>query len=355
MGKKFLSGMFFVIVVACGVFFYQKNKLTFSVIIPVYNSEKFLPKCLDSVLTQKGSFEVIAVNDGSTDNSPKILQEYAEKYANLKIINQQNQGVSAARNAGMAASGNKYITFLDSDDWFEPDVFEKVSSVIKKDNPDIVLAGFYDVYDHEWVRNTKGETAVSEVPEEAKFPSRKLDKLALFSPFYGKDAYSDLWYAGTGVRGQFFRRSFITKNNLKFSSEAKCGEDEIFVYRSIMNNPLISVLKTPLHNYRNRVDSLSKSQKIIIDSLSAADVLHQSPEYIKANRRMQMQMNDGLLFLTILGLSNLLRHGQTIDDGFEEAYRAYKYFDVYNEAERKSCRNLEELHRILFDYRSPAN
>lgn len=213
---KVKSGMAYItaaaVIVALWVYWIS-NRISVSVIVPVYNSEKFLSRCLDSIVAQKGNFEIIAVNDGSTDNSAQILSSYAEKYGNITVITQKNQGVSAARNLGMAKADGKYITFVDSDDWLEPDALTRAVSALLQDSPDILLVGFYDVYDHEWVRRTGGDSAVSEAPEEAKFPTRKLDKLALFSPFEARDAHSDLFYAGTGVRGQFFKNEFVKKIN----------------------------------------------------------------------------------------------------------------------------------------------
>lgn len=111
--------------------------------------------------------------------------------------------MSAARNQGMAKANGKYITFVDSDDWLEPDALARAVSILRQDSPDILLVGFYDVYDHEWVRRTGGEAAVSEAPEEAKFPTRKLDKLALFPRFKLK-----MRIATCSMREQVYAGSF---------------------------------------------------------------------------------------------------------------------------------------------------
>ena len=171
------------VILIVSVWYYVSQRVSFSVVIPVYNAEKYLSRCLDSILAQKGTFEIIAVNDGSKDKSLQILQDYAKKHSNIRIINQKNQGVSAARNTGMAVAENEYITFIDADDWLERDVFKKISKILKQDNPDIVLTGYYDVYDREWVKQVKGEKYVNEVPEESKYLNTDLNKLALFSPF----------------------------------------------------------------------------------------------------------------------------------------------------------------------------
>ena len=97
------------------------NKPTVSVIIPVYNVEQYLSKCLDSVINQTfKNIEIICINDGSTDNSLKILNEYAMADKRIIVINQENSGVYAARNKGLQIANGKYISFVDSDDWIEP-------------------------------------------------------------------------------------------------------------------------------------------------------------------------------------------------------------------------------------------
>ncbi len=349
MKKKITIIIFITLMILVSIWNRMQKQITISIIIPVYNAEAYIQHCLDSILAQDGNYEVILVNDGSTDNSGKILQTYAWQYKNIKLINQSNQGVSAARNAGIKAAENKYITFVDSDDWLEPQAISSATKILKKDQPDILLTGFYDVYDHEWVRQTKGEAATAEVPEERKFPTRNLDKLAIFSPFHGKDAFSDLFYTGTGVRGQFFLKEFIEKNILSFPLNVTCGEDDVFVYRAFLHNPLISVMVTPIYNYRNRADSLAKAKNVIKDNRKTLAVLQQTSEYMQADRRTQMLINDTWLSWTILGISNLMRHGEPWNSGFDEAYEAYKTFSVYNAEEQKSCRNLEKLRRLLFN------
>lgn len=347
MKKIYVIICIFVIILGA-VLVYLKNRITFSIVIPVYNSEKYLSRCLDSVLAQKGSYEVIAVNDGSTDNSLNILQEYAAKYSNLIIMNQKNGGVSFARNVGLAVAKNKYITFIDSDDWVEYDMLSSAKDIIKKDHPDILLTGIYDVYDHQWVRDTLGEAAVREVRQENRFPSRKLDKLALFSPFYGNDAHSDLYYSGTGVRGQFFLKDFITKNRIIFPEEATCGEDDVFIYKAFLNNPLISIMVKPIYNYRNRADSIAKSANIMSENRKTLSILQSSDEFKKASRRIQMLLNDSWLSWTLLGFANIKRHHMPLQQGLLEAEKAYSSFMKYNKEEQKSCRNLQKLKKLLY-------
>lgn len=102
-------------------------EIPLSVIIAVYNTAPWLACCLDSLLAQSTDlFEIICINDGSTDESPEILSRYAARDSRIRIINQQNRGLPAARNTGLAAARGKYVTFVDSDDWVEPQTMEKI-------------------------------------------------------------------------------------------------------------------------------------------------------------------------------------------------------------------------------------
>ncbi len=344
--KLFYGSIFAAILIILGIF--KMQQITLSVIVPVYNAEKYLAQCIDSIIDQDGKFEIIAINDGSTDKSLNILQHYAEKYSNIKVITQKNQGVSASRNKGISEAKGDYIIFVDSDDWLEEDAFEQILKQLKKDSPDVLLTAYYDVYDKEWVKNTRGEVAANQVQEEAKFPIKKLDNLSLFSPFYSKEAHSDLFYSGTGVRGQVFRKKFIEEHNFTFPLKISLGEDDFFIYRSFLVNPLVSIIKTPLYNYRNRIDSLAKSKNVITENRIGLAELQQTKEYKSAKRRTQMLINDAWLSWTILGISNLMRYGEDLTQALEEAYNNYNTFTLYNKEERKSCRNLQKLRGILF-------
>ena len=116
----------------------------FSIIIPVYNVEKYLNKCVDSVLNQTFTdFEVILVDDGSPDNCPAICDSYAEKDKRVRVIHKQNGGLICARKSGLEAARGDYIGFVDSDDWIEENMYELFADMIKKYSPDMVLSDFY--------------------------------------------------------------------------------------------------------------------------------------------------------------------------------------------------------------------
>ena len=106
----------------------EKN-IILSIILPVYNVEKYIERCVESILTQnREDIEIIIVDDGATDGSPQICDKYAEKISNIKVIHKQNGGLSSARNAGMDVANGKYIYFLDSDDWITEDAIRIILS-----------------------------------------------------------------------------------------------------------------------------------------------------------------------------------------------------------------------------------
>lgn len=124
----------------------DKTSLAFSIIMPVYNVEKYVSQAIESVLSQSyRNFELIIVNDCSPDNSLSICESYAEKDKRIHIISlSQNGGLSNARNVGMQSIRGDYVLFLDSDDWWEPNLLETVSRVVEKTHPEMVFFGYAD-------------------------------------------------------------------------------------------------------------------------------------------------------------------------------------------------------------------
>lgn len=123
--------------------------INLSIIVPVYNVSKYLSKCLDSLLHQdleENEYEIIVIDDGSTDDSGRIADEYAIKYADLiKVIHQENKGLSGARNTGIRSANGKYIQFVDSDDYLEPNVLRKLVNKMERDKLDILRFNYQNV------------------------------------------------------------------------------------------------------------------------------------------------------------------------------------------------------------------
>lgn len=212
-----------------------------SIIVPVYNVEKYLPKCLESLIKQTlKDIEIICVNDGSMDNSLTILKEFASKDSRIRIINNQHQGVAKTRNTGIEQSTGEYIGFVDSDDYIDIDFFEKLYNSATKSNSDIAIASilkhknFFNIYNAKY---TKEEIAIT-IQDKIKLCE---DKKHFF--FY---AWNKIYHSG-----------FIKENNIKFS-EGQIYEDVMFAIKALYySNKIISVYGTKYH-YIEHENSLTK-------------------------------------------------------------------------------------------------
>lgn len=334
-------------IISLSVFYYISQRVSFSVVVPVYNAEKYLAKCLDSILSQSKNLEIIAVNDGSTDNSLNILQDYAKKHSNIKVITQTNQGVSSARNLGIKNATKDYITFVDSDDTLELETIKKVTKIIKKDTPDIVLTSYYDVYDKNWVEKIRGKEDAESMTSSVKYASHSLDKLSLYTPFYAKDSLNDLYYIGGGVRGRFFSQKFIKQNDIIFPNSLQCYEDDVFMIKAFSFNPKISIINDSLYNYLNRPNSISKSKETLICGKQSWEIMSSTKEYQTLTRHQKMLVKDLFISYIFLSIANFERNNLPLNAVIQEAQKVIQTFSIYNRKELKSLRNYQKLRRIL--------
>ena len=186
-----------------------------SVIIPIYNMEKYLARCLDSVVNQTlKDIEIICVDDGSEDRSPEILSQYAVKDERIKVITQANRGVSCARNAGLESAKGRYIGFVDSDDWIEPETYEMALGKMTE-YPDV---GFVC-----WgIRGVPGEDGESFLKHKKPY----------MTAIEGKRELNDYICLLTKENAcdKLFKREIIQQNNIRFPQEILFGEDRCFVW-----------------------------------------------------------------------------------------------------------------------------
>ena len=241
----------------------ETNNIKVSIIVPVYNVEKFLSKCLDSLINQTlKEIEIICINDGSKDNSPKILTTYGQKDNRIKIINQKNQGLSATRNNGIRIAAGEYIGFVDSDDWVDLNYFEKLYNAAKKYDSDIAAGDFY----------RQGKILKSKklkLLKEEFFTNTTIKAKQVLVP-----KYNYVW-------NKLYRTTFLLQNNF-FFPEGKLYEDMYWTIRIINNsNGLVTVPNTFYH-YRKVPGSIvtQKSINYQIDRFKAEkDMLN----YMKEN------------------------------------------------------------------------
>jgi len=214
-----------------------------SIIIPVYNTEKFLEKCIKSVLAQSFTqFECILIDDGSLDNSLLICNEYAEKDSRIKVIRKTNGGVSSARNAGLAAAQGECITFIDSDDWVEDNYLYTLFNNIIKYNCDLSICGFKQLKDNTLLHNTKCES-----------------EIILLNNISAKKALFEYKYFGPGILCKLVKRQFIYDNNIKFDTNIKVCEDGLFWFQVINKLQKIVFDSTFCYNYIVHENSITQS------------------------------------------------------------------------------------------------
>ena len=224
-------------------------EIKISVIIPVYNASDYIGGCLDSIINQTmKDIEIICVNDGSTDDSLSILNEYAEKDKRIRVITQENAGAGAARNNGLKYAVGEYLSILDSDDFFERDMLEKAYNEAKNNDADIIVFAC-DLYDN----NEKSYRPCKYAIHENLLPDK--------SPFAGTDVEKDIFKLFVGwAWDKLFKRSFIEEYGLTFQ-EQRTTNDMLFVFSAVVKAERIVTYPEVLAHHRREVESLSVTRE----------------------------------------------------------------------------------------------
>lgn len=201
-----------------------------SVVIPAYNAEKVLPRCLDSVLSQTyHNIEVIVINDGSFDNTGGVADEYAKTDSRVCVIHQQNRGVSVARNNGLSRVKGTWVTFVDSDDYLAPQYLE---SLISAGDADLIVGGY----------KTVGCNEVREAAYSAVFAGTKGEVKDLLDKHITDMTFLCPW-------GKLFRSQIISERTMFFDNSMRIGEDTDFVWRYLTNCRSIALTSGQYYNY----------------------------------------------------------------------------------------------------------
>ena len=244
-----------------------------SLIIPVYNVERYLKECLESAFNQTlKEIEVIAVNDGSTDNSLLILNEYKAKHKNMIIINQENKGLSEARNSGLRVAKGEYIYFLDSDDYIDKNLAYICYNECKKNNLDIVTFDANVFYENKYL------TMKNQFDYDRK-------NLLVSQVKSGQDFYIDVINKNaykSSVCLFFYKRQFIEDNNLKFYSGI-LHEDELYSTKSIILSQYIKYIPKSFFYRRVRDNSIMTRKKSIKNAKGYLTVAEQLYKFYKEN------------------------------------------------------------------------
>ena len=225
-----------------------------SVIIPVYNVEAFLPECLESVVRQSYTdLEIILVDDGSTDSCPSICDAYAAADARIKVIHQQNRGLSAARNAGIEASSGEYITFVDSDDFILPDMLEHLLELARRHDADYVQCGYVRCQE----KDSIGQITLCDEPESVQALEDAYGKMK--SCIRNEGLYVSAW-------GKLFSRGLF--RDIRFP-EGKVHEDTPFTLEAVHASGRIVASSRTGYIYRRRSGSITDMPSAAWDRIDA--------------------------------------------------------------------------------------
>lgn len=221
-----------------------------SLIIPVYNSEKYLVQCLESVQKQTlKDIEIICINDGSMDSSLKILKDFASKDKRFIIIDKKNKGAGVARNIGISKASGETVLCLDSDDWLEENALELAYNKITNDHADILFFNATKFYEK---TNNKSPYYYTAVYNNNK-------------PFTPEEAGRKLFLTN-GLPLKMYKTNFLKENNIKYSNHYFL-EDNIFYFKAMINAKTISCLNQFIYNYRVHPNSTTFNYNKYVDTI----------------------------------------------------------------------------------------
>ncbi len=240
-----------------------------SIIVPIYNGEKYLRSCIESILNQEyNDFELILVNDGSKDDSLRICRAYAHKDFRIQVLSQDNKGSIAARKEGIKTAKGQYIGFVDSDDWIQPTMYEQLCQKAVQYSADIVVCDFVASYKNKEIETTQGIAG-------GFYDKKRLCK-EVYSTMLCNSVKNSFYNILPAYWNKIFRKEVIYQYLLQLDERIKLGEDMVCVYPSLWKAKNLYYLKNHyLYYYRQRNNSMSrehtsqylKNFSILVDSL----------------------------------------------------------------------------------------
>lgn len=223
--------------------------VVFSVIVPVYNAEEFLPRCLDSIVKQGcKKYEIIIVDDGSTDSSGRICDQYAERYSQCRVIHQENKGISAARNTGLKCALGKYIVFVDSDDYIEKELLTKAYYYMEEQEYEACSFAARRVSeDGSYLYDMRFAEAVGTY----LFSEKNREKF-LLDTFLQYGLGWEVWM-------YVFRKDILEQNKIRFAEHISYAEDLLFSFEYMRCVNRMIKIPDILYNYTMREMSITQT------------------------------------------------------------------------------------------------
>lgn len=316
-----------------------------SVIIPVYNAEKTIVRCIDSVLEQSyQDFEILLIDDGSTDGGGEICKTYAEKDNRIRYIKKENGGVSTARNRGIDEAQGKYVTFIDSDDWFESVTLERLVTTAEENNADMVIPrtrmyfckpdGSFDKY----VYNDDDFNLI--VTKNEVYDS--FEKIRVSAAFYS-------------TCGRLYRKAFLSNINLKFDTSVKVLEDFCFNLACLQEVNIFVHVSDVLYNFyvrsmegyafkRGYRDYIISNEKVYL-ALSSFNG--------KFGHRLHQGQYDFLMAYWVLALNAIMeteKHRKTANKNIQTIVEKVTEENIYEHCIKGK---IDKQYHILFQHKNP--
>lgn len=272
-----------------------------SVIVPVYNVEKYLPNCIESICQQTLSeLEIILVDDGSTDCSGELCDQYAKLDNRIVVIHKENGGHTSARNAGLKAARGEYIGFVDSDDWLDNTMYEDMLSICKRENADVAVcsSSYWEYTDRTSIKTNHLLQGIYQA-EEVSF-NRLLQNL-IYSEDYSEDGFPPcLW-------SYLMRKDLVCKYQLWVDRRIQYGEDAVCVYSCLIAANKVAVVNKAYYHHRLREGSIcSSTDERYFERITALyQQLKAQFERHPSSVCLMEQMNRYMLDLVVRGINKM--------------------------------------------------
>lgn len=306
-----------------------------SIIVPIYNSEKCLERCIESILGQsEQALEVLLINDGSTDDSFKICRFYESRDTRVHVINKKNEGVSAARNTGILYAKGEYIQFVDSDDYLEADMCKSLLMAMEQSGADMAICGFHHIY---------GDRVVKKVPETAEFLNREAFAKEFLS-LYQQGFLNMPW-------NKLYKKDLISDY---FETDLSLGEDLLFNLSYLENTENIAVVSKPLYFYIQERGKVTLSSKKREDKLEIAECICKSTENFYHNV-LQQKGSEEIIYSRMVSeflcdIAESVFEKDMTRAAFNELvekYKSHKYLNKINENDMNLPTDLAILNQFF--------
>lgn len=324
------------------------NDYLVSIIVPIYNVEKYLHRCVDSIIKQTyENIEIILVDDGSPDNCPRICEEYAKRDNRIKIIHKNNGGLASARNAGMKMSKGDYILFVDSDDWINENTVEDLLIIAVENDVDFVRFTPVTASHPNKIDSTPVDFGTEDIMEDGIYDKEKIRK----------DIFSRLFVTSNLTMGpivavwrSLYKSKFLFDNNLYFYEDIKYSEDAIFSAKVVYNSNKFYYLKGGYYyNYFYNNNSITKSFKQDRWQVCKALSMRFKQEF---ESKECYDFTNQLYLEDIYNVLNALGQNKSLNT-LKERYKYVK--NIFNDDFTKKCMNHIHLAEVNFKMKIVLN